>query len=121
METEQVKVPTAGPRGARHRRSLTEKIAIVRESMMPGMSAAHVAKRHQIALNVLYYWRKVYREIADTDLTVAAAPAPGNQGEVADLQLQVRNLERLLGQRTLEVALLKEKLGMPGSGVDDDE
>ena len=31
--------------------------------------------------------------------------------ELADLRLQVRNLERLLGQRTLEIALLREKLG----------
>ena len=116
-----MKVPTAGPRGTRHRRSLTEKIAIVRESMMPGMSAAHVAKRHQIALNVLYYWRKVYREIVETDLTAAPSPTAGLEGEIADLQLQVRNLERLLGQRTLEVALLKERLGMPGTGVDIDE
>jgi transposase len=121
LEIQHVKVPTAGPRGTRHRRSLTEKIAIVRESMMPGMSAAHVAKRHQIALNVLYYWRKVYRELVDTDLTAGAKPAAGMASEIADLQLQVRNLERLLGQRTLEVALLKEKLGMPGTGVDIDE
>ena len=121
LEIDRLKVPNAGPRGTRHRRSLTEKIAIVRESMMPGMSAAHVAKRHQIALNVLYYWRKVYREIVDTDLTAPASPAAGLQSEIADLQLQVRNLERLLGQRTLEVALLKEKLGMPGTGVDVDE
>jgi len=33
----------------------------------------------------------------------------------------VKNLERLLGQRTLEVAILKDKLGLPGSGVDIDE
>lgn len=116
-----MKVPTAGPRGTRHRRSLTEKIAIVRESMMPGMSAAHVAKRHQIALNVLYYWRKVYREILDTDLTAGASPTVGMESEIADLRLQVRNLERLLGQRTLEAAILKERLGMNGSGVDVDE
>jgi len=115
-----LKVPNAGPRGSRHRRSLSEKIAIVRESMLPGMSAAHVAKRHQIALNVLYYWRKVYREIIDADLT-APAQVKAENGEIADLKLQVRNLERLLGQRTLEVAILKDKLGIPGSGVDLDE
>jgi transposase len=81
--------------------------------MLPGMSAAHVAKRHQIALNVLYYWRKVYRELVDSDLTAKAAPTGGAEtSDVADLQLQVRNLERLLGQRTLEVALLREKLGL---------
>jgi transposase len=115
-----LKVPNAGPRGLRHRRSLSEKLAIVRESMMPGMSAAHVAKRHHIALNVLYYWRKVYRDLLDTDLT-APDQAKAAEGEIADLKLQVKNLERLLGQRTLEVAILKDKLGIPGSGVDLDE
>ena len=94
-----------------HRRfSLSEKIAIVRESLSPGVTASHVARRHGIAVNVLYYWRKVYREVADTDLTrVETAEATHN--ELADLRLQVRNLERLLGQRTLEIALLKERLG----------
>ena len=113
-----MKVPNAGPRGSRHRRSLSEKIAIVRESMSPGMSAAHVAKRHHIALNVLYYWRKVYRDVIDADLT--AVPKQ-DEGEIADLKLQVRNLERLLGQRTLEVAILKDRLGLPGSGLEIDE
>ena len=100
-----------------HRRfSLTEKIAIVRESFAPGVSATHVARSHGIAVNVLYYWRKAYREVADTDLT---KPQPGERGEkeVEDLKLQVRNLERLLGQRTLEVALLREQLG---KGHDDE-
>jgi transposase len=94
-----------------HRRfSLSEKIAIVRESLSPGVTASHVARRHGVAVNVLYYWRKVYREVADTDLTrVPTAEATHN--ELADLRLQVRNLERLLGQRTLEIALLKERLG----------
>jgi transposase len=82
------------------------------------MSAAHVAKRHHIALNVLYYWRKVYREVIDADLT---APPKDEGGEVSDLKLQVRNLERLLGQRTLEVAILKDKLGLPGSGLEIDD
>jgi len=88
--------------------------------MMPGMSAAHVAKRHQIALNVLYYWRKVYRDVINADLTAPAQPQ-AEEGEIADLKLQVRNLERLLGQRTLEVAILRDKLGIPGTGVDIDE
>ena len=90
------------------RLTLSEKIAIVRESMAPGVVAAHVARRHGIALNVLYYWRKVYREVAETDL--ARPPQDAVESELADLRLQVRNLERLLGQRTLEIALLKARL-----------
>ncbi len=100
-----------------HRRfTLTEKIAIVRESMVPGVSSTHVARRHHIAVNVLYYWRKAYRDVIDADLTHAANGAD-TEKEITDLRLQVRNLERILGQRTLEIALLREKLGKAG----DDE
>jgi transposase len=102
-----VKVPAAGRKGARYRRSLTEKLAIVRESMAAGASAAQVARRHQVSANVLYYWRKVYRELLDADLADVSL-----KNDIADLELQVRNLERLLGQRTLEVALLRERLGL---------
>lgn len=85
-----------------------EKLAIVRESMAPGASAAKVARKHQVSANVLYYWRKVYRELLDADLADVSL-----KNDIADLELQVRNLERLLGQRTLEVALLRERLGLP--------
>ena len=85
-----------------------EKLAIVRESLAPGASAAQVARRHHVSANVLYYWRKVYREVAETDL--ARQPHDAVESELADLRLQVRNLERLLGQRTLEIALLKARL-----------
>ena len=94
-----------------HRRfTLSEKIAIVRESLVPGVSASHVARRHRIAVNVLYYWRKAYKDVLATDLT-QVEPGSGADAQVEDLRLQVRNLERLLGQRTLEIALLKERLG----------
>ena len=100
-----------------HRKfSLSEKIAIVRESLVPGVSASHVARRHGSAVNVLYYWRKAYRDVAETDLT-QVNPRESLDRELADLKLQVRNLERLLGQRTLEIALLRERLGKE---TDDD-
>jgi transposase len=97
--------------------TLTEKLAIVRESLAPGITASHVARRHGVALNLLYYWRKAYRELLDTDLTKAAAVHGEPDRELEDLRLQVRNLERLLGQRRLEIALLKEQLG---KGEEDD-
>ncbi len=83
----------------------------MRESLQPGMTVAHIAKKHRVALNVVYYWRRVYRDLADVDLSKAVA-APESGQEVADLELQVRNLERILGRRTLEIELLREKLGV---------
>ena len=102
-------------RGPQRRFTLGEKIAIVRESNAPGMSAAYVARLHGIAVNVLYYWRKAYGEVALTDLTTMESRGTMAK-EIEDLHLQIRNLERLLGKRTLEVALLRERLGK----ADDD-
>lgn len=100
-----------------HRKfTLGEKVAIVRESLVPGVSASHVARRHGIAVNVLYYWRKAYKDLLGTDLTRVEAAAAADP-QLEDLRLQVRNLERLLGQRTLEIALLREQLG---KATDDD-
>ena len=100
-----------------HRRfTLSEKIAIVRESLAPGVSASFVARRHGIAVNVLYYWRKAYKDLLGTDLTRVDGAAAADP-QLEDLRLQVRNLERLLGQRTLEIALLREQLG---KATDDD-
>ena len=101
---------------ARGTYSLTEKISIVRESMAPGVSASFVARRHHIAVNVLYYWRKAFGELLESDLARIEAGAETDR-QLQDLRLQVRNLERLLGQRTLEIALLREKLG---TANDDD-
>jgi transposase len=92
-------------------RSLTEKLEIVRESLVPGASAANVAKSHAISLSMLYRWRKAYRDMITTDLTLSSGESRADDS-VAGLRLQIRNLERLLGQRTLEIALLRERLGL---------
>jgi len=66
------KLPGDSPRSSCYRRSLSEKIVMVRESLQPGTTAAHVAKKHGVALNVLYYWRKAYRDLVDTELSGVA-------------------------------------------------
>src|SRR5258708_2398276 len=80
------------PRTSR-RYTLSEKIAIVRESQWPGARVADVARKHGLARNVLYYWRKVYRDMAQADLT-QAKPEDGAANEISDLRLQLRNLQR---------------------------
>ena len=91
--------------------SLTEKLAIVKEALAPGASAADVSRSHGISLRMLYRWRKAYGGMIATDLTGASSDVAAGD-ELSGLKLQVRNLERLLGQRTLEVALLRERLGL---------
>ena len=98
-------------RKSRQWHSLTRKLEIVAESLAPGASVAEVARAHGISFSMLYRWRTAYRDMVGTDLTQSAPqPAPGDS--LASLRLQVRNLERLLGQRMLEIALLRERLGL---------
>jgi transposase-like protein len=57
------------------RRSPTEKLEIVRQSLVPGVSAAGVARAHGISLPMLYRWRKAYHEMIATDLAVSLLDA----------------------------------------------
>jgi transposase-like protein len=51
----------------RRRWSAEEKAAIVQETYAPGMSVSLVARRHGIAPNQLFRWRRLYAE-GDTKL-----------------------------------------------------
>jgi len=90
-----------------HRRRWTasEKVRIVEEAFEPGMTVSLVARRHGVAPNQLFTWRLV----AQGALTAAASgeevvPA----SDYRALQSQVRELQRLLGKKTLEAEILKE-------------
>ncbi len=52
--------------GARKRYSKEFKQQLVRLSLLPGASAAHIALKHQINTNLLFKWRRQYlREMAN--------------------------------------------------------
>lgn len=92
----------------RRRWSVTEKIEIVEETDQPGMSVSYVARKHGISPSQLFKWRKLYREGAlsamEANDTVVAA------SEARRLKKQVRELQRLLGKKTMEVEILKEAI-----------
>src|SRR5204863_1331150 len=83
---------------ARRRRFSTElKLALVAESMQPGMSVSYVARRHGLSPSLVFRWRRLMSEggkeavRADDDVVAAS--------EVRRLEERVRELERLLGAR----------------------
>ena len=90
----------------RRRWTAAEKVAIVNETYEPGVTVSLVARRHGIAPNQLFHWRKL--------ATQGALTAAGRGEEVVPasdyraLQNQVRELQRLLGKKTLEAEVLKE-------------
>ena len=94
--------------GAERRRrwSTAEKLAMVRETYDPGMSVSLVARKHGINPNQLFHWRKLERIGALTAVQAGEAVVPAAELEAA--RRHIRELQRLLGKKTLEAEILKE-------------
>src|SRR5690242_10994683 len=94
---------------ARRRRFSTElKLALVAESLQPGMSVSYVARRHGLSPSLVFRWRRLMSEggkeaVRADDEVVASS-------EVRRLEERVREWERLPGSKTMEVDILKEAL-----------
>lgn len=90
----------------RRRYSAAEKQRLVEESMQPGMNMSLVARKHRISPSLLFRWRKLASEGALSAVGADEPVVPAS--ELKALQTQVRELQRLLGKKTLENEILKE-------------
>jgi len=92
----------------RRRWTVAEKLELVQESLHPGINVSYVARKHGISPSLLFRWRKLMSDggkaaMQADDQIVRAA-------ELRPLKKRVRELERLLGRKTMEVEILKEAL-----------
>ena len=96
--------------GAERRRrwSAPEKLAMVRETYEPGMTVSLVARSHRINPNQLFHWRKLERIGALAAVEAGETVVPAAELEAA--RRQIRELQRLLGKKTLEAEILKEAM-----------
>ena len=78
---------------------------IVEETYLPGNSVSLVARRHGIAGNQLFTWRRL---MAQGALTAAGAGEVVPASELRAAHQQIRELQRLLGKKTLENEILRE-------------
>jgi transposase len=92
----------------RRRWTAAEKVAIVNETYEPGVTVSLVARRHGIAPNQLFHWRKLAAQGALTAAGRGEEVVPAS--DYRALQNQVRELQRLLGKKTLEAEVFKEAL-----------
>ena len=85
-----------------------EKVRLVEETMQPGMTVSAVARLHGVSPSLLFGWRRRMTEggleavRADEDVVAAS--------RVRELEAKVRELERLLGRKTMETEILREAL-----------
>ena len=90
----------------RRRFSPEEKRAIVEEVEQSGSSISAVARKYGINPNQLFRWRKLMREGALSAVGADESVVPAS--EVKELHVRIRELERLLGRKTLENEILKD-------------
>ncbi len=101
---QQIEIITSVQR--RRRWSTQEKLEIVEESELSGLSVSAVARKHGVSPSLLFTWRRLAREgklsaIKAGEEVVAAS-------EVRQLKAKIRELERVLGKKTLENEILKD-------------
>ena len=106
MLTSDVEIISDG--GRRRRWPVAERLRIIGETLDEGTSLSVVARRNGVAPNLLYRWRRLMLDggavavSEDDDVTSNRA--------VRQMEDRIRELERQLGRKTLEVEVLKEAL-----------
>lgn len=94
----------------RRRWTFVEKLRAAQEASAPGTSVSSIARKYGMAPSQLFRWRKVI-----LDHGVDQTPLDNHSEvitEVRELQRHIRELERLLGKKTLENETLREEIAL---------
>jgi len=83
-----------------------EKHKIIQETYQPGATVSYIARKHGIPPSQLFYWRKMMENGALTGIKTEEDLVPVS--EVNDLKRRIRQLERVLGQKTMDIEILRE-------------
>ena len=83
----------------RRRWNGAEKMRMVEETYEPDATVSLVARRHGVAPNQLFTWRRLAAQGALTAAAAGEEVVPASEHRA--LQQQVRELHRLLGKKTL--------------------
>jgi transposase len=93
-------------RGPRKYLSASQRMAIVQESLEGGANVAVIARKHNVGVSSLVRWRKNALEGSYVGVKSDDGVVPAN--EVKKLKGRVRELERMLGRKTMENEILRE-------------
>lgn len=105
-----IELPKAG---RRRRSSADEKRRMLDETQSAGASVSSVARRYGVSPSLLFRWRRLMDEGGLQGLGADEAVVP--ESEMKALKLQLRELQRLLGKKTMEAEILKETLELTRS------
>jgi transposase len=92
----------------RRRWTVAEKLSMVAETREPGVTVSLVARRRGVSPSQLFTWRRLAEQGALTATQAEEEVVPASAFRAQ--QEQIRELQRLLGKKTLENEILKEAL-----------
>ena len=104
--TPEVEIITDG--GRRRRWTAAEKLGIVEQTLDGTTSISVVARRNGVGANLLYRWRRLMLE--GGSVAVTDDDEVTSNRVVRQMDERIRELERQLGRKTMEVEILKEAL-----------
>lgn len=105
-KTPEVEVFEQPKPGRKRRYTTSQKQAILDEAAQPGNSISGVARKFGISPSLVFRWKKA--QDAGALAGLAADEPVVAESEVRELKAKVRELERLLGKKTMEAEILKE-------------
>jgi transposase len=90
------------------------KLSIVRAVVNNEKTVMQLCREHNLSDSLIHNWKKLYREkgeaafTASTHSRASAAPATEQEQQLRVLRNKVAELERLIGQQTVELSILKK-------------
>ena len=106
IKVREVEVIQPARPGRRRNYSAEEKQRILDEAAAPGSSVSEAARRYGVSPSLVFRWRRLQDEGSLASLEAGEQVVP--QSEVKQLKAQIRELERLLGRKTLENEILRD-------------
>lgn len=91
----------------RRRYTEEQKLAVVREAVETG-NCAVVGRRHGIAENLVSRWVRQFRALGESAFTGSTSGGSEDVRAYRALAFENERLKRLLGEKDLEIAVLKD-------------
>lgn len=92
--------------GKKRQFTSAQKRTFLDKAARTGNTISEMARRYGLAPSMMFQWRRAMDDASDKGLKANERVVP--QSEVHKLQPRIRELERALGKKTLQVDILEE-------------
>ena len=92
--------------GRRRRFTAQQKLRLLEEAALPGNSISETARTYGIYPSQMFQWRRAMDDATEESLKSNERLVP--ESELKKAQARIKELERALGRKTMDVEILEE-------------